>query len=77
MEKYQDLKRRLKESPKMDDLYTKLKKNLVFHIVVEGLVQETQYGNITFNVRIKDGVVSLEHKDLNIVKNKRRRYGLT
>ena len=50
-------------------------KNLPFHILIEKEVEETPYGQITFNVEIVNGVVQLD--TLNIVKNKRKRYKLT
>lgn len=62
------------KSEKSQDLYAKLEKNLMFHVLVEKIVQETQYGNVTFNIRLKDGVVDLQ--SLNIVRNKRIKYNI-
>jgi len=52
-----------------------LSPNLPLHIILENEVAQTQYGQITFNVIIKDGEAHIE--TLNIVKNKRIRYKLT
>lgn len=52
-----------------------LSPNLPLHIILENEVVQTQYGQITFNVIIKDGKAHIE--TLNIVKNKRIRYKLT
>lgn len=49
-----------------------LSRNPSFHALLEREVQETQYGNITFNFVVKDGFIDL--KTLNIVRNKRIRY---
>ena len=46
--------------------------NLVFHTILEREVMRLQYGQVTVNIVIKDGVVVL--KTLNIVTNKRIRY---
>ncbi|MBM3120112.1 MAG: hypothetical protein FJ006_11325 [Chloroflexi bacterium] len=49
-----------------------LYRNLPLHLAIETEVSRTQYGQITFNVIIRDGVAQMN--SLNIVKNKRIRY---
>lgn len=63
----------MKQSPpaSIPDLSATLK-NFKFHAILENEVKKTQYGVITVNVELKDGVVDLE--SLNIVVNKRIRY---
>lgn len=56
----------------LQKLHQLLKENLVFHVLVEREVQDTSYGQITFNFVIKNGKVDLD--TLNIVRNKRLRY---
>lgn len=51
-----------------------LSKNLAFHTVIMNEVRQTPFGQLTFNVMIKDGVVQLE--TLNLVKSRRRKYNL-
>ena len=55
-----------------DKLAQLLSKNLAFHALVENEVAETPYGQITFNLVIKNGVVDMS--SLNIVRNRRLRY---
>jgi len=57
------------------DLRRLLSLNLPLHIILENEVLQMQYGQITFNVIIKDSKAHIE--TLNIVKNKRIRYKLT
>jgi len=49
-----------------------LSNNLPLHIILENEVRQTQYGQITFNVILKDSKAHIE--TLNVVKNKRIRY---
>ncbi len=49
-----------------------LSPNLPLHIIVENEVTQTPFGQITFNVELRDGIAVIE--TLNIVKNRRRRY---
>ena len=56
----------------MEKLHQLLEKNLIFHLLLEREVEETPFGQITFNFVIKDGVV--DTKTLNIVKNVRKKY---
>lgn len=56
----------------MEALRKLLSKNLPLHIIVENEVNQTPFGQITFNVEIRDGKAIIE--TLNIVKNRRRRY---
>jgi hypothetical protein len=51
-----------------------LQKNLPFHVLLEKEVQETPFGQLTFNMELKDGLVNL--RSVNCVKNKRVRYKL-
>ena len=44
----------------------------MFHVLLEREVGETPFGQLTFNFKIKDGVVDID--TLNIVRNARRRY---
>jgi hypothetical protein len=46
--------------------------NLVFHTILEREVQRMQYGQISVNVVLKDGIADLH--TLNLVTNKRIRY---
>ena len=52
-----------------------LKNNLLFHILIENEVRQTPFGQLTFNVMLKDGVVQIE--TLNLVRSRRRKYKLT
>ena len=52
-----------------------MSKNLLLHILLENEVNETPYGQITFNVNIVNGIADIA--TLNVVKNKRKRYKLT
>ena len=52
-----------------------IKRNLLFHVLVENEVQQTPFGQLTFNIMIKEGVAQIE--TLNLVKSKRRKYNLT
>lgn len=49
-----------------------INKNIKFHAVLENEVNETPFGEITFNFQVKDGKVDMN--TLNVVKNRRRRY---
>jgi len=51
-----------------------LQKNLLFHIIIENEVRLTPFGQITFNVIVKNGVIQTD--TLNIVKSKRKKYKL-
>ena len=51
-----------------------LERNLPFHMVISNEVRLTPFGQLTFNVMLKDGVVQLE--TLNLVKSRRRKYNL-
>ena len=51
-----------------------LERNLPFHTVILNEVRLTSFGQLTFNVMLKDGVVQL--KTLNLVKSRRRKYNL-
>jgi hypothetical protein len=53
-------------------LHQLLEKNLPFHVLLEREVEETPFGQITFNFEIKEGEVVLS--TLNIVRNRRYRY---
>lgn len=57
------------------ELQELLKRNLLFHVLVENEVQQTPFGQLTFNIMIKEGVAQIE--TLNLVKSKRRKYNLT
>ena len=46
--------------------------NFLFHALVENEVRLTPYGQITFNVELKDGIAQLH--TINVVKNSRKRY---
>jgi len=59
-------------SESISDLRKLLSPNLPLHIIIENEVGQTQYGQITFNVILKDSEAHIE--TLNIVKNKRIRY---
>lgn len=49
-----------------------IKKNLLLHMVVESEVNQTPFGQITFNVEVVDGVAQIS--TMNCVKNVRRKY---
>jgi phosphoribosylaminoimidazole carboxylase (NCAIR synthetase) len=49
-----------------------LLKNSQLHLIVENEVRQTPFGQITFNIELKDGVAQVD--TLNIVKNRRRKY---
>lgn len=49
-------------------------KNTPLHIVIETEVNQTPFGQITFNVELQDGIANL--LTLNIVKNRRIRYSV-
>ena len=51
-----------------------LERNLPFHIVIENEVRQTPFGQLTFNVILKDGIVQIE--TLNLVKSRRRKYNI-
>lgn len=55
-----------------DKLKELLKKNSSLHLVVANEVRQTPFGQITFNVELKDGVAQID--TLNVVKNRRRKY---
>lgn len=59
----------------MDDLNKLLEKNILLHTIVENEVRQTPFGQITFNVEVRDGVAIIP--TINIVKNRRRKYNLT
>ena len=54
------------------DLQKLLSRNLAFHAVISQEVKETPYGQITFNIVLKNGEAQLS--TLNIVSNKRTKY---
>ena len=54
------------------DLQKLLSRNLAFHAVISQEVKETPYGQITFNIVLKNGEALLN--TLNIVSNKRTKY---
>lgn len=56
------------------DLLKFLHKNLLLHTVIENEVRLVPFGQITFNVLIKDGVAQIE--TLNINRNRRKKYKL-
>jgi hypothetical protein len=56
-------------------LLQKLQSNIPLHIIIEREVQETPFGQITFNIQLLKGIAQLP--TLNIVKNRRRKYQLT
>ncbi len=58
-----------------DALKERLKKNLLFHLVLLSEVNKTPYGQITVNVQLKDGVAQLD--TINIVKSRRKKYKVT
>ena len=58
----------------MSDLRELLLKNLAFHTILTSEINNTPYGQITVNVKIKNGNILLE--TLNIVKNRRKKYYL-
>jgi len=51
-----------------------LSANLPLHAIIENEVRLTPFGQITFTLMVKDGVAQIE--TLNIIKSRRRRYGL-
>ncbi len=51
-----------------------LSRNLPLHIIIETEVNQTPFGQITFNVELQAGVANL--LTLNIVKNRRIRYSV-
>ena len=51
-----------------------LEPNLAFHALIENEVRQTPFGQLTFNVIIKDGVAQIG--TLNLVKSRRRKYNL-
>lgn len=57
-----------------EELLKFLSKNLKLHTIIENEVRLTPYGQLTFNIILKDGVAQVE--TLNIIKNRRRRYKL-
>ena len=57
-----------------EDLLRFLANNLPMHIIIENEVRLMPFGQMTFNVMLKDGVANID--TLNIVKNRRRRYGV-
>lgn len=59
----------------MQALSELLKQNLPFHILIENEVRRTPFGQLTFNIMIKDGVA--QTGTLNLVKSRRRKYSLT
>lgn len=63
---------KLSPSPAMSELYSQLSRNVPLHSIIEREAELMQYGQISVNVVIKDGVADLS--TLNIVKNRRRRY---
>lgn len=58
----------------MDELNQLLKKNLALHMIVENEVRLTPFGQITFNIELKDGIAKIE--TINIVKSRRYKYQL-
>lgn len=54
------------------DIYGQVEKNVELHIILEKVVQQMQYGQVTVNAEIKDGKIDIS--TLNIVINKRIRY---
>lgn len=48
------------------------KQEVEFHIILAKQVQSLEYGQMTVNVQVKDGLPILD--TLNIVKSKRKRY---
>lgn len=58
----------------MDELNQLLKKNIGLHMIVENEVRQTPFGQITFNIELKDGVARIE--TLNVVKSRRYKYQL-
>lgn len=55
-------------------LLNKLLLNKVFHLIIEKEVSEVGYGQITFNVELKDGMANID--TLNVVKNRRRNFDI-
>jgi hypothetical protein len=53
-------------------LSTLLKDNVPFHAIVENEARKLGYGQITVNVKLKDGKVIFD--SINLVVNKRIRY---
>lgn len=51
-----------------------LKKNIMLHIIIEKEVDQTPFGQITFNMVVRNGVAMLD--TVNITKNRRKRYSL-
>lgn len=49
-----------------------LKKNGALHVIIEMETKDTQFGTLTFNVELKDGVAQFD--TIKIVKNRRRKY---
>ena len=49
-----------------------LEENLPLHLIIEREIEQSPYGQMTFNVTIKGGRADL--KTLNIVKSRRRKY---
>uniref|UniRef100_A0A6M3J1F4 Uncharacterized protein n=1 Tax=viral metagenome TaxID=1070528 RepID=A0A6M3J1F4_9ZZZZ len=63
----------------MDDVHTKalrkiLLKNLLLHLILTQEINQTPFGQITVNVKLKNGVAQIE--TINIVKNRRKKYYL-
>lgn len=56
----------------IEQLNLLLKQNLSLHSIIEAEVLKMQYGQLTVNVELKEGVADLG--TLNIVINKRIRY---
>ena len=51
-----------------------LKSNIMLHIIIEKEVEQTPFGQITFNMVVRNGVAMLD--TINITKNRRKRYSL-
>ena len=59
----------------MSALQKLLQHNLPFHLLIENEVRQTPFGQLTFNVMLKDGIVQIE--TINLVRSRRRKYKLT
>lgn len=53
-------------------LLKSLERNLWFHAIIENEIRQSPYGQHTYNVVLRDGIVQLD--TINIVKSRRRRY---